>query len=66
MSYIELALRTEQAKQSYGVFLIRLLETGSVDQAFNALESEARRNGAWNTAKFALFLDFLSGLAKRF
>ena len=45
MSYIEVALRTEQAKQSYGVFLIRLLETRSVDQAFNALESEARRNG---------------------
>jgi len=66
MSYIEVALRTEQAKQSYRSFLVRLFQTWNLDQAFDALESEARRNGAWETAKLALVFDFLSGLAKRF
>lgn len=66
MSYIELALKTEQAKKAYGAGIIRFIETGSIDEGLKAIEQEAKRNGSWATAKFALFLDFLSGLPKRF
>ena len=66
MSYLEMALRTEQAKQAYGAGIVRFIETGSIDEGLRAIEQEARRNGSWDTAKIAFVLDNLKKLAIRF
>ena len=65
-SFIGVALRTDAAKQAYGLGLVKLLETNNLDLSLNAMFDEAERNGSLDVARFAFGLDLLKAIADEF